>query len=45
MFWAVYGSAILCGNVHPFILTVSSSPEGVYCWFLFSSVLALFSAV
>lgn len=33
--WAVYGSAIISGNVHLFILTGTISPEGVYCRFLF----------
>lgn len=41
--WAVYGSAIISRNVHLFILTGAISFEGVYCWFLFPSVLAVTS--
>lgn len=33
--WAVYGSAIISGNVHLFILTGTIPREGVYCRFLF----------
>lgn len=36
---AVYGSAIVSGNVHLFILTGTISPEGVYCRLLFPRVL------
>lgn len=43
--WAVYGSAIISGNVHLFILTGTISGEGVYCRFLFPRVLADASAV
>lgn len=43
--WAAYGSAIISGNVHLFILTGTISPEGVYCRFLFPKVLADASAV